>query len=222
MRFLAATIFCLSVSPFATGETLVFAEDFESVTPPAVPSGWTARAAAFSNAPLPSVDLQTLASGGNPSQALQLTVDASDLDESSSWFASIDFNFDGPFPTDDFSKLQLTLDVAASEADHQLVVSLQSRDSSEGTFTGKASDVFSTQTDFASIGGLLSDFDSGPNTLDPDASFYRLSLRIDNAFGSDSGNTLKIDNVRLSVVPEPASMTSLVLCSMLLNRRRRR
>lgn len=210
----ALLIGALVASP-APADTVIHSEDFEGVTPPALPASWFVFSGGDGT---PSFTSGTIASGGNPDQAMSLEADGASA--SSFYFIGTFFQYTGALPTTDLDKLVLTVDMMGSEA----AVSefrIESFTAGFGANTGNIEFAPTPGTGWGEVGGLLST--GTDSTFDAGASNFQIVIAINGAnWGLDDDNILKIDNLSFTAVPEPASLGvfAIVGAAALVRRRR--
>jgi hypothetical protein len=179
-----------------SAETL-YLETFESANVPIVPSGWVVTEVSMGDV---VASLAAESTFGNPGKNLRLTVDGTNA---TYWSATARYQWHGDFPTTNLSQLSFTVDIQASEEGKTIWMYLLSH-GTNGETNGKAFLGAITTTSYSQMGGLLSTFENlDILSFDPTASMFTMIFQMSSDFGFDSGNYLRIDNVKLSYLPPP-------------------
>ena len=202
----------------AASAAVVYSEDFESAT----------GTAGYSNFG-PSPKTFAVSSYGEPgNEALLLNIDRSG--QSGGWGAGQFGRFSLPsLGTSDPSQVSLTADVAALGLNNpntgDITLTFRQRTAADPSVITFATDfkLFTAGDDFMSIGGLLSEGLNTSGTFMADSPITEFATFFSNgSFGQGAVTTLYLDNVELTVIPEPASAAAVGLGGLLLATRRRR
>ncbi len=130
----------------------------------------------------------------------------------------------GPAVSNDAADYVLTFDIVAEGLESNQVFSQFDLSVGDAFFQGdyQATGTYQTVTaNLADVGSAaaVSNFDASDFASNPVITFKALDST--GAFGADNDNTIRVDNIRITEIPEPASLSLLAAGGLLLARRRR-